>query len=110
MAQIGAWAFITGLVIAVLLGLFTGTPGAVTLTILVVLGLIVGFLNVTDTEVQGFLLASVALLIVGSAANISVVPLIGDNLEYALNGMVLFIAPATLVVAIKEIFLVAKNK
>ena len=110
MAQLGAWAFIAGLIIAVLLGLFTGTPSALTLTVLVVLGLIVGFLNVTDTEVHGFLMASIALLVVGSAANVSTIPLIGENVEYALNGMVLFIAPATLVVAIKEIFLVAKNK
>ena len=109
MAKIGAWSFLAGLLIAVILGLLTNVVSITILTILVVLGLIIGFLNITEEEVHGFLMASIALLLVGSAANISVLPLIGNMLSSILNNIVLFVAPAALVVAVKEIFMIAQR-
>ncbi len=109
MARIGAWAFIIGLIISVFLGLFDNSPSTLILTILIVLGLIIGFLNITEKEVQGFLLACISLLLVGSVLNISVFPLLGDQIQGIITNIILFIAPAALVVAIKQVFLLAKD-
>ena len=59
--KLGGWAFILGVVIAIIAGLASGaldaiSAGYVTLA-LVVLGLIVGFLNIGDKEVNNFLIA-----------------------------------------------------
>ena len=73
-SQVGRWAFIVGLVLAVLLGFITlGTWVAV---VLAVLGLIVGFLNVSGSESQGFLIAAIALT--ASAAAVISLPIVGD--------------------------------
>ena len=109
MSSIGSWSFIIGLVIAVLVGLFTDATGII-VTILIILGIIVGFLNVTEKEVQGFLLASVALLLAGGAGNfLSDIPAIGNLLERSLNNLVILVAPATIIVAVKELVELAKD-
>ena len=61
MAQMGKWAFIVGLVISVVGGLGISQPWF--WWVLAVLGLIVGFLNISAGEVHGFLLASIALIV-----------------------------------------------
>ena len=109
MSSIGSWSFIVGLVVAVLVGLYAEASGLM-VTILVILGLIVGFLNVAEKEVHGFLMASVALLLAGSAGSLlSSIPAIGSILGNILNNFVVFVAPAAIVVAIKELYNLAKN-
>ena len=66
-ATIGKWAFIFGLVIAVLAGLFFQPAWAV--WVLAILGVIVGLINVSAEETRGFLLASIALTLSASALN-----------------------------------------
>ncbi len=104
MQQAGKIAFIVGLVLAVL-------AGFVNLTwvwwVLAVLGLIVGFLNVTDSEVRGFLLAAIGLIL--SASSIQQLPYIGGTLTTILGNVVVFIGPAVLVVALKSLFETAKD-
>jgi len=58
---IGGWSFLIGLVLAVILGAMGRVDGSVS-TILIVLGLIVGFLNVSDKETNQFLLAGISPL------------------------------------------------
>lgn len=109
--SIGRYAFIVGLVISVGAGLLTlanlsiGTTG---LMALVVLGVIVGFLNVTGEEVQKFLLGTVALLLVGAAlsAALSTVPV----LPGILSAFISFVAGAALLVALKEVYTITKAK
>lgn len=109
MKKLGAWTFVAGFVISLLIGLFANTISSLTLTVLVVLGLIVGFLNITENEVHGFLLSSIAFLLVASAANVAILPIFGSTVQVMLNSLVLFIAPATLVVAIRQVFLLARD-
>jgi hypothetical protein len=70
--SLGSWAFILGVAIALLFGAFGGIIVAfapwVTL-VLVVLGLIVGFLNITAKEVNDFLIAAIALASISALAN-----------------------------------------
>jgi len=105
--QVGAWAFILGVIIAILAGLFAGTldamgAGYVTL-VLVILGLIVGFLNISDKETSGFLVAAIALIAVGTA-NLQEIPYIGMYLASMVWNIAAFVAPAALIVALKAVY------
>ena len=102
---IGKWAFIIGLVIAVLAGLFFQPEGAI--WILAVLGVIVGLLNVTAEETRGFLLASIALTL--SATALNTIPIVGTAFSFILSFVVAFVAGAMIVVALKELFQTARK-
>lgn len=103
--QIGKWAFIIGLVLAVLAGIFFQPGWAI--WVLAILGVIVGFLNVTAEETRGFLLASIALTVSASALN--TLPIIGATLSYILPFVVVFVAGGMIVVALKELFQTARR-
>lgn len=103
--SIGKWAFIVGLVIAVLAGLLFQPEGAI--WILAVLGVVVGILNVAAEETRSFLLASIALTL--SATALNTLPFIGTALSLILPFVVAFVAGATIVVALKELFTTARK-
>jgi len=107
MEKLGSWSFIIGLAIAILVGLFTEASGII-VTVLVILGVIVGFLNVTDKEVSNFLIASVALMLAGGA-KLDMIPVVGGILVRVLANVVVFVAPAAIIVAIKAIYELASN-
>ena len=102
---IGKWAFILGLVLAVLAGLFFQPTWAI--WILAILGVIVGLINVAAEETSGFLLASIALTL--SATALNTIPFIGTALSYVLPFVVAFVAGAMIVVALKELFTTARK-
>ena len=110
MKELGTWVFVAGLVLALILGFTSGVVGGVSLTVLVVLGLVVGFMNITEKEVHGFLVAAIALMLVGALARADSLPFIGSELQASLSNVVLFVAPAALVVAIREVFILASEK
>ena len=102
---IGKWAFIIGLVLAVLAGIFFQPGWAI--WVLAILGVIVGFLNVTAEETRGFLLASIALTL--SATALNTLPVLGAALSYILPFVVAFVAGGMIVVALKELFQTARR-
>ena len=102
---IGKWAFIAGLVLAILAGLLFQPGWAI--WVLAILGVIVGLLNITAEETRGFLLASIALTI--SATALNTLPIIGTALSLVLPFVVAFVAGATIVVALKELFQTARK-
>jgi uncharacterized membrane protein YjjP (DUF1212 family) len=104
-AKIGKWAFIVGLVVAVLAGLFFQPDWAV--WVLAILGVIVGLLNVTAEDTRAFLLASIALTL--SATALNTLPLVGTALSFILPFVVAFVAGATIVIALKELFQAARG-
>ena len=105
MAQVGKWTFIVGLVIAVAGGL--GFEQAWFGWVLAVLGLVVGFLNVSDKESQTFLLAAIALIVAANA--VGGIPYIGELVSRIIANLVLFLGGAVLVVAVKSLFAVARD-
>lgn len=105
MQQVGKWAFILGLVVAAIGGLGFQQPWFT--WVLAVLGLIVGFLNVQETEAQGFLLPAIGLMLAASALNS--LPLVGGAATSILANLVAFIGAAVLVVAIRSLFVVARD-
>jgi hypothetical protein len=104
-AKIGKWAFIIGLVVAVLAGLFFQPGWAI--WVLAILGLIVGLLNVTAEDTRSFLLASIALTL--SATALNTLPIVGAALSFILPFVVAFVAGATIVIALKELFQTARG-
>ncbi len=113
--KIGSWAFIIGVVIAIVTGIAVGLMPEVSgetwvsyvPLLLVILGLIVGFLNIGDKEVMPFLIASIALVMVGTVAELSTIPYIGIMLAKIVNYIAVFAAPAALVVALLEFYRLA---
>ncbi len=110
MEKIGNWSFLIGLIVAVLVGLFVEASGMI-VSILVILGLIVGFLNVTDKETHGFLVASIALIVAGLSGDfLSSIPAIGSILERILSNFAILVTPAAIVVSVKAIYGLARAK
>jgi hypothetical protein len=105
MGQVGKWAFIAGFVLAVVAAFITQVSWMYWL--LAVLGLVVGFLNVTAEETKGFLLAAIALML--SATSVQAIPLVGEVVTTVMANLVAFIAAAVLVVALKTLFETAKD-
>jgi hypothetical protein len=111
--SVGGWAFIVGVIIALGLGILSaiGIPLNWLLGILVVAGLVVGFFNVGGDETHRYLVAAAVLVIVASlgSASLGAVPLLGAYLATTLQTLLLFVVPATVVVALKEIYAIAKD-
>ena len=113
---IGAWAFLGGVVLAVAFGMFSSDSiHPVILSILGILGVIVGF-SVAEKDVQTFLLASVSLVIVsysgisGLVFNAAIGGLgIGKYVFTILGALISLFVPATIVVALKTVFSLAKS-
>ena len=116
--QIGKYSFIAGVVIAVLLGLAIPALSAAKgwlYTILVLLGLVVGFLNVSGKETKDFLMVTVALVIVAYAAGAQIsswedVQFVGKYLTGIFSNIVAFVVPASVIVALKETWDLAKGE
>ena len=102
--KVGHWAFIIGVLLAVLAGLVPALQVPTVTWILVVLGLIVGFLNITARETTEFLVAVVTLMLVGSAGAL---PTLGGVVLGILANLVAFVAPAGLIVALKAVYSLA---
>jgi hypothetical protein len=104
MEMIGRIAFYVGLVISIVAGwMQIGMTG---LVVLVVLGLLVGLLNVTGKETQRFLIATLALVVAGVALK----DVLGAVVSNILAAYVAFTAASALVVALKEVYGIQKSK
>lgn len=112
LAKVGSWAFIIGIIIAIIVGIFSRTGTTVTTTVLIVLGLIVGFLNITGRETTPFLLATISLVIVAyfGGATLGQVAVIGPFLQGILGALMTFVVPATIIVALKAIWALAHDE
>ncbi len=108
-AKIGEWAFLIGVIITLLVGLLKGaTATGTTATILVVLGVLVGLINITEKQTTGYLVSAIALLIAGSAG-LGTLPF-GTQISAMLGNIVLFVAPAAVIVALKTVVTLGKTK
>ncbi|HYD04048.1 MAG TPA: hypothetical protein VEC16_07165 [Alphaproteobacteria bacterium] len=111
-AKVGSWAFIFGVAVALMIGIFSSVGTPVGTTVLIVLGLIVGLLNVTGRETTPFLLAAVSLVIVSTMGGpvLSGVASIGTTLQNVLAAITTFVIPSTIIVALKAIYALAHDE
>ena len=113
---VGAYAFLIGVIFAIIMGLsqkiFSITYSNSPYAFLVILGMIIGFLNVGDRDSMTFLIASLSLVIVsgfGQSALIYVsnIPFL-SSLTAILAALLVMFVPATIIVALKVVFNLAK--
>lgn len=101
MSQIGRYLFLGGIILSVVTGL-AGDFGIPNLgVVLVVLGAIVGFLNVSGAESRTFLIAGIAFLATAGALN--GLPALGAHISGIAANLSAFAGPAVLIVALKSL-------
>ena len=103
---LGGWAFLIGILLAIVLPLI-GSVSSNMVWLLVFIGLLVGLLNISSKESQQFMISGVILIIASAFGQgaISVIP----RLLGILEALLLIFVPATIVVAIKNVFVLARN-
>ncbi|MBU0615354.1 MAG: hypothetical protein KJ601_04640 [Nanoarchaeota archaeon] len=114
--KIGHYSYIIGVILAIVLGLaspYLGSAQVWLASILVVLGLVVGFLNVTGKETKDFLIVSAILIFTiyagNSAMQLGAVEVIGSYIKDIFVQLMAFIVPATVVVALKDVLSMAQG-
>jgi di/tricarboxylate transporter len=110
--NIGEVAFLAGIMIAIAAGVLPAnliTAGTVYL-VLLVLGFIVGLLNLRKEEYVTFLLVALIFLIPGTFSEIERLPLVGEYLSRILTAVSVFVLPAALIVAFKALWDVASSR
>lgn len=121
--SIGAWIFLIGIVIAILIGIVTAFVlpwsqltqySSPIYGILVVLGLIIGFnINVSEKDSQTFLIVGAVLVIVSRFGMESVTGSLiglglGDAVASTFSALLTLFVPATIVVAVKTVFSITR--
>ncbi len=104
--MIGGWAFLIGVVLAIVFALF-GVLSPTVSWILIVIGLVVGFLNIADEEATPFLMSG-AVLIIASAFGQNAIQ-VSAILSRVLSALLMIFVPATIVVAIRNTFSLARR-
>ena len=104
-------AFIAGYAIAVIAGIWWPDQAGL-IAILVLLGLVVGLLNITGREIIPYLVAAIALVLVGTQGvfdplNLAVAGL-GDRVNDVVAMLAIFTAPAAVIQAIKAGIVLAR--
>lgn len=132
MEEIARWAFIGFVVIALIAGLAIGymaysadyhwadegvrNANGWVILIMLILGIIVGFVSITSKEVTPFLIATIALVVAAAAdvwagfSNIEMLQLLYYWATAILDYIVAFAAPAAVIIAIKSVFSIAREK
>ncbi len=103
---IGQWAFLIGVIIAIILGAI-GSLNGVWVTILVIIGIIIGLLNISVDEVMPFLWSGTVLVIVSyfGASAVDVIPAFARILQ----SLLIIFVPATVIVALRNVFGLARR-
>ena len=119
---ISAWAFLIGVVLAAMVGVFTTLikiPSLVTYSaqiygLLVLIGIVVGsFIKVEGKENHTFLIAGTVLVIISKFGRESVSGSLiglglGDVVSSIFGALLILFIPATIIVALKTVFSIAK--
>jgi hypothetical protein len=110
-----AYAFMAGVIIALVLGLVSArlSPGtvAVLTTVLILAGIVVGFFNITPDEAKDYVMYVTAIVIVTSLGGdiLGKVQMVGPYLESVLGTILAFVLPSVVIVGIKAVINLAKD-
>ena len=110
-SYIGLLAFFVGIILAIVGGIGYHDNSGVTLT-LVIVGILVGLLNITGKEVLPLLIAAIALIVVGLTKGFLPLDDLGGEAGTKINAIVAylatFMAPAAVISAFRAIWAVAR--
>ena len=126
--KLAKWAFIIFVIAAIVAGLAVGymawpesgidtatvldTNGWI-LLIMLILGVIVGVVNISTKEVMPFLIAAIALITIRGeifAPLERIHAILMYMSMYTVNYIVAFVAPAAVIIAIRQVYTLAKTK
>ena len=129
MEEIAQYAFMAFVAIAVIAGLAVGymayvdgwtavaDANAYVTLIMLILGIIVGLVSITAKEVRPFLIAAIALIVTGVGVDvwsplsaIEALELLYYWATAILSYIVAFTAPAAVIIAVRSIWAIAKEK
>lgn len=104
-AMLGRWAFLIGVVLALVFGFLSAASWLP--WVLVALGLIVGLFNISEREISTFLTAGTVLVLMGyfGGQTLSSVP----YLSVVFDNLLTLFVPATIVVAVRSVFELARD-
>lgn len=117
----GAWVFGLGLLITIVMAIVVAltdvsqTVGQVVLATLIVLGIIIGVMNISSQETTHFLVATLVLImLIGPfLGNVMQVYSLGETFSKILSeffkNLIGFIVPASIIVALKTLFTTARD-
>jgi hypothetical protein len=129
--ELGSWAFLIGIIIAIIVGLyqafslesgrnfFETETGGFSAWILAIIGIIVGLLGImgegtiTRKEIPGFLIAGIALVVMGGVFqgwHTIITPFIGALLAGISMSLSIFVAPAVVILSIKNVWDIGKDR
>lgn len=101
---VAAVAFLVGYVMAIVAGIWWPNNEAI-LIILAILGLVVGLFNITGREIVPYLVAAIALVLIGTAKPFQPLETVSEDMVANINDVVtllaVFTAPAALLQAIR---------
>ncbi len=120
--NIGAWTFLVGVVLAIMVGVFTTLIqipylikySAQIYGLLALLGIVVGsFIKVEGKENHTFLIAGAIIVIVSKFGRESVIGSLiglglGDVVSSIFGALLILFIPATIIVALKTVFSIAR--
>lgn len=108
MQKAGSLVFLVGVAICVIAGFISHSW---IFPILTILGLAVGYLNIEHREAQTFMFVALGLIIISAFAipQIRALPEVGAILSRIYAALLLFLAPAATVVALKTLFSLARR-
>lgn len=104
---LGFAAFIIGLILAVVAGLLWPSNTTI-ITVLLILGIIIGILNITAKEFMLFLIAVIALIVAGNVFAPLKVLSLGITLGNILSYIAILVSPAAIIAAIRALWTVGK--
>jgi len=104
---LGSWAFLIGIVLAVVAALFSSSIQEWMLWALLIIGLLVGLLNITEKESSSFMMSGTVLIIASALGqgSFSLIPV----LSRLLDTLLLIFVPATIIVATRSVFSLARR-
>lgn len=123
--KIARYAFFAFVIIAIVMGLVLGymaygnnpdydTTKAYVTLILLILGIIVGLVSITFKEVTPFLIAAIALIVAGLTNVWQPLTAIHELLYLwardILELIIAFVAPAAVIIAIRSVLIMAREK
>ncbi|MGD0495954.1 MAG: hypothetical protein ABSB28_07915 [Candidatus Bathyarchaeia archaeon] len=131
MKEVARWAFLAFVVIAIVMGLVIGymaysatghwldtnvmNADADVMLVLLILGIIVGLISIGVKDVTPFLIATIALVVAGTLSNVwqplgTIHQLLYDWALTILKYIVAFATPAAVIIAIRLVFSIAREK
>ena len=115
---VSAWAFLIGVVLALVGGMLSALFGELNpfvLGLLLILGLVIGFIGVSPNDISKFMTSSVSLVIVSYAGTAGVRNIeflnweVGNIVSSTLGSLLVLLVPATIVVAIRSLFSISQR-